>query len=422
MPKPVVPLISVAPMMAWTDRHCRYFHRLLSPHVRLYTEMITAGALIHGDAKRLLAFNADEHPVAVQLGGCDPKELSICAEIIESYGYDEINLNIGCPSDRVQRGRIGACLMADPHCVADCVAAMQAKVKVPVTVKCRLGIDDQDSYEFLATFIDRVRQAGCQEFIIHARKAWLRGLSPKENREKPPLHYDRVYAIKRDFPMLKIIINGGIKSVSAIKQHLQHVDGVMIGREAYQNPAFLMAIDKAFYDGGSDADVDLAKGIDIDIEKSVNFVNPEHLKDLENLEDPECSEYSKYNITHANRVAIVERLIPYMEQQLSLGVPLAQITRHILGLFRGLPGGKRWRRYLSEQSHARVHECSQDHGHKQSNGPSCSYGHGYGYGNRYDDYHDNNGVGITGINVVLRALEIIQPLNTSGKFLRNNNR
>lgn len=298
-------LISVAPMMDWTDRHDRYFLRLIAPHALLYTEMITTGALIHGDYKRFLAFDRAEHPVALQLGGNDPRALAQSAKMGEDFGYDEINLNVGCPSDRVKNGRFGACLMLEPNLVADCVAAMRQVVRVPVTVKCRIGVDDQDSYEALCHFIRTIAASGCDVFIVHARKAWLQGLSPKQNREIPPLCYDVVRQLKQDFPALTIVINGGIKTVEAVEEQLQFVDGVMIGREAYSNPYFLAAVEKKL------------------------FSAPENVK---------------------SRHAVIEKLFPYIEEQLQQNVKLANITRHILGLFQGEKGARSWRRYLSENA------------------------------------------------------------------------
>ena len=297
---------SIAPMMDWTDRHCRYFLRLISKHALLYTEMVTTGAIIYGDRDRHLAFDEREHPVALQLGGSNPTELATCSKVGEDYGYDEINLNVGCPSDRVQNGRFGACLMAEPQLVADCIAAMQANVKIPVTVKTRIGIDDLDSYEHLIHFIETVSAAGCKTFIIHARKAWLQGLSPRENRTIPPIHYDRAYQLKQDFPHLNIIVNGEIKTLDAAQEHLNYVDGVMLGREAYQNPYLL-------------ADVD-----------SLIFNDP------------------KPKLT---RLEIIEAFIPYLQNNLDKGLPLTRMSRHILGLFHNAPGGRLWRRYLSEHAH-----------------------------------------------------------------------
>jgi tRNA-dihydrouridine synthase A len=296
---------SVAPMLDWTDRHCRYFHRLISQHALLYTEMVTTGALVHGDPHRFLQFNAAENPVAFQLGGSNPGDLARCAKMVEEYGYDEVNLNVGCPSDRVQNGRFGACLMAEPQLVADCVAAMKQAVSIPVTVKSRIGIDDRDSYEELVHFISTVANAGCETFIIHARKAWLSGLSPKENRDIPPLRYDVVYRIKQDFPQLEIVLNGGITTLDQAEDILQHVDGVMVGREVYHNPYLLADVDRRFFG---------------DIKES------------------------------RSRETIMQLLIPYIQQQLELknGVRLNSITRHILGLFHGEPGARGWRRHLSE--------------------------------------------------------------------------
>ena len=296
--------ILIAPMMDWTDRHCRYFLRLLSPNARLYTEMVTAAALIHGDAEKLLAFDATEHPVALQIGGSDTAELAEAARIAAEYGYDEINLNVGCPSDRVQSGRFGACLMAEPDVVGDCVQAMQNAVSVPVTVKCRIGIDDQDTEAALADFVGTIRQAGCRTIIVHARKAWLEGLSPKENRDVPPLDYDRVYRLKRTFPDLEIVINGGVETLDAVADHLSHVDGVMLGRAAYQNPYLLAHADRRFFD------------------------DPHPVPD---------------------RAEIVEAFLPYIDAEISQGARLHHMTRHILGLFQGQPGARAWRRHLTVQ-------------------------------------------------------------------------
>lgn len=298
-------LISIAPMMDWTDRHDRYFLRLIAPHVLLYTEMVTANALIHGDFKKLLAFHPLEHPVALQLGGSEPAKLAQCAKLGEEFGYDEINLNVGCPSDRVKSGQFGACLMMQPNVVADCVAAMHQAIKIPVTVKCRIGVDNNDSYEELVNFIKTISQAGCQVFIIHARKAWLNGLSPKENREIPPLRYDVVRQIKKDFPHLTIIVNGGIKTLTEIEEHISLVDGVMIGREAYTNPYFLAEIEQKY------------------------FSISDSLK---------------------TRYEVIEQFIPYIEEQLKNNVKLSSVTRHILGLFQGQKGARLWRRHLSENA------------------------------------------------------------------------
>lgn len=296
---------SVAPMLDWTTRHCRFFHRQFSQHALLYTEMVTAPAIIYAKYDHLL-FQPAELPVALQLGGSDPQQLAVCAQLAEQRGYSEINLNVGCPSDRVQNGMFGACLMAQADLVAECVAAMQKVVTIPVTVKTRIGIDHLDSYAFFTDFIERVAAVGCQDFIVHARKAWLSGLSPKENREIPPLDYARVYQLKRDFPHLKISINGGIKTIEEIKQHLQFVDGVMVGREAYQNPSLLGVIDQALFD------------------PNLPIVTP----------------------TEA-----VQRMFPYVESELQQGTPLGQITRHMLGAFQGVKGARQWRRHLSENAH-----------------------------------------------------------------------
>jgi tRNA-dihydrouridine synthase A len=294
-----------APLMDWTDRHCRFFHRLISHHALLYTEMVTTGALIHGNHHRFLQFNPEEHPLAFQLGGSNPRELALCAKMVEDYGYDEVNLNVGCPSDRVQNGRFGACLMLEPELVADCVAAMCAAVSIPVTVKSRIGVDDRDSYEELSVFVEKVAHAGCKTFIVHARKAWLSGLSPKQNREIPPLKYDVVFQLKTDFPQLEIIVNGGIVSLGHAESLLERVDGVMVGREAYQNPYLLAEVDMLIF----------------------NAVGP-----------------SK------SRHEIMALLIPYIEAQLKNGIRLNSITRHILGLFHGEPGARAWRRHLSENA------------------------------------------------------------------------
>jgi tRNA-dihydrouridine synthase A len=295
----------VAPMMDWTDRHCRYFHRLLAPHARLYTEMVTTGALLHGHPQRFLAHDAAERPLALQLGGHEPTELAQCARIGADFGYDEINLNVGCPSDRVQSGRFGACLMREPALVADGVAAMRAAVAIPVTVKCRIGVDDQDEYEDLHRFAETLVGAGLQVLIVHARKAWLQGLSPKENREIPPLDYPRVYRLKHEFPQLTIVINGGIVAVEAAQEHLQHVDGVMLGRAAYHDPYVLARVEQALF------------GVPL----------------------PE-------------RGDVLERLAPYVAAQIRGGEAVHHIARHVLGLFLGEPGARAFRRYLSEHMRA----------------------------------------------------------------------
>jgi len=296
------PDISVAPMMDWTDRHCRYFHRLISPHVRLYTEMVTTGALLHGDAERFLRFDESEHPVALQLGGSDPADMAECSKMAQEYGYDEVNINVGCPSDRVQNGRFGACLMAEPDLVARCVAAMRAAVDIPVTVKTRIGIDHQDSPEFLYEFVEKSADKGCETFIIHARKAWLQGLSPKENRTKPPIMYERVRAVKIRYPQLRIIVNGEVKSVEDTRALLSDLDGVMIGREAYQNPYFLAEIERKIFGHNQ------IKGRE---------------KVARAMADYAARQYAEH------------------------GTPVKSITRHILGLYHHQPGAKQWKRALS---------------------------------------------------------------------------
>jgi len=295
----------VAPMMDWTDRHCRHFHRLLSAHALLYTEMVTADAVIHGVRERLLGFSPAEHPVALQLGGSSPGKLAEAAAIGEGYGYDEINLNVGCPSDRVQEGRFGACLMAEPDLVGECVSAMQVRVRVPITVKCRIGIDDQDGEADLQRFVERVAEAGCRTFIVHARKAWLQGLSPKENREVPPLDYARVYRLKASRPELEIVINGGIRNLDAVRAHLQHVDGVMLGRAAYQEPWLLAEVDRSIF--------------------AATAPSP-------------------------SRREVLERLMPYVAAHVAAGGRVNNIARHILGLYHGQPRGRLFRRHLAENA------------------------------------------------------------------------
>lgn len=292
-------------MLDWTDRHDRYFLRLISHHALLYTEMVTTGAIIYGDRDRHLQFNEEEHPLALQLGGSDPKDLATCSKIAVDYGYDEINLNLGCPSNRVQNGSFGACMMAEPNMVAECISAMQQAVSIPVTVKCRIGIDDKDSFEELVHFIGTQNEAGCDTFIIHARKAILQGLSPKENRDIPPLKYDMVYKIKELFPHCGISLNGGVKTLQQVAEHLQHVDGVMMGREAYHNPYLLSAVDRLFYQD----------------------------------EHPVLSRHE-----------VVESMFPYIEKELKQGARLQSIVRHMLGIFQGVQGTKSWKRYLSENA------------------------------------------------------------------------
>ncbi|WP_456702966.1 MULTISPECIES: tRNA dihydrouridine(20/20a) synthase DusA [unclassified Bradyrhizobium] len=294
----------VAPMMDWTDRHCRVFHRHLSKRALLYTEMLTTGAVIHGDRERLLGFDASEHPVALQLGGSDPGDLAKAARIGEEFGYDEVNLNVGCPSDRVKDGRFGACLMAEPELVARCVEAMKGAVAIPVTVKCRIGIDDQDPDVSLDALARAVVASGCDTLIVHARKAWLNGLSPKENRDIPPLDYDRVYRLKRAMPDVPVIINGGVLSVEEAKAHLDHVDGVMLGRAAYQEPWRLLSVDSDIFGQAA---------------------------------------------PHATMQDAFEAMMPYIEAQLARGTRLHAITRHFVGAFHAVPGARAFRRHLAEQ-------------------------------------------------------------------------
>jgi tRNA-dihydrouridine synthase A len=294
---------SVAPMMDWTDRFCRAFHRLMTRRARLYTEMLTTGAIIHGERARLLAFDASEHPVALQLGGSSPADLALAAKIGEDFGYDEINLNVGCPSDRVKEGRFGACLMAEPALVAECVAAMKRAVKIPVTVKCRIGIDEQDPEQALDTLARGVVAAGSDALIVHARKAWLNGLSPKENRDIPPLDYGRVYRLKAALPDVPVIINGGIGSIEEAREHLAHVDGVMLGRAAYQEPWRLLAVD---------------------------------------------SELFGETAPHAVMKDVFEAMMPYIARELAQGTRLHAITRHFVGAFHAVPGARAFRRHLAE--------------------------------------------------------------------------
>ena len=294
---------SVAPMMDWTDRHCRVFHRLMTRRARLYTEMLTTGAILHGDRRRLLGYDASEHPVALQLGGSDPRALALAAKIGEDFGYDEINLNVGCPSDRVKDGRFGACLMAEPDLVAQGVAAMKRAVRIPVTVKCRLGIDDQDPEIALDALARGVVAAGADALIVHARKAWLNGLSPKENRDIPPLDYDRVYRLKAALPGTPIIINGGIASVAEAKQHLGFVDGVMLGRAAYQEPWRLLTVDSELFGEAA---------------------------------------------PHTSMKDVFEAMMPYIERELAGGTRLHSIVRHFVGAYHGVPGARAFRRHLAE--------------------------------------------------------------------------
>lgn len=297
---------TLAPMMEWSTSDCRTFWRLLTKEAVLYSEMVTTGALLHGDKNRFLDYNACEHPLALQLGGSNPKDLAECARIAEGWGYDEVNLNCGCPSDRVQNGMIGACLMAEPELVADCIATMQNAVKIPVTVKHRIGIDDMEDYAGLVNFVSTIAKTGCSTFIVHARKAWLKGLSPKENREVPPLQYDKVYQLKQDFPQLNIIINGGITTLEQSKTLLKHVDGVMMGREAYSNPYLLAAVDQQIY----------------------GAVRP-----------------------IISREEVMQQFTEYCVEQLAKGARLNHLTRHVLGLYQGLSGARQFRRVISEQAH-----------------------------------------------------------------------
>jgi len=297
---------SVAPMMDWTDRHCRYFHRLLSPHARLYSEMVTADAVIHGDRERLIGFDRAEQPVALQLGGSDPAKLADAAMIGAYLGYDEINLNVGCPSDRVQDGRFGACLMAEPEVVAACVTAMRARVRIPVTVKCRIGIDEQDSERDFQRFVDIVSEGGCDVFLVHARKAWLSGLSPKQNRDVPPLDYERVYRLKSARPDLTIVLNGGICDLDAATRHLAHVDGVMLGRAAYQTPYILA--------------------------------------------EAEAMLFGKAPAPPPAREEVLHALLPYIDRFVASGGRLHSVTRHVLGLYHGRPGARAFRQHISEHA------------------------------------------------------------------------
>jgi len=294
--------VSIAPMMDRTDRHDRFFLRLISPSVLLYTEMITTGAILHGDRDRFLRFDAAEHPVALQLGGAGSADLARCAEIAAEYGYDEVNLNVGCPSDRVQNARFGACLMKEPDVVAAGVAAMRRAVDLPVTVKTRIGVDDRDSWDDFVRFIDTVAGGGCDTFIIHARKAWLQGLSPKENREIPPLSYETVYRLKQRYPEFSITINGGITSIDETVEHLEHVDGVMIGRAAYESPWLLAEIEQAVFGGNAPA----------------------------------------------NREVVLDRYIDYIDREMAAGTPFYAMARHVLGLYQGVRGARAWRRHISE--------------------------------------------------------------------------
>lgn len=296
----------VAPMLDWTDRHCRAFHRMLTRHALLYTEMVTTGAILFGNRDQHLAFAPVEHPVALQLGGSDAAALAECTRIAEGYGYDEVNLNVGCPSDRVQSGRFGACLMAEPGLVADCVDQMRNAVSIPVTVKCRIGIDDQDDYEDLQRFVATVASTGVDTFIVHARKAWLDGLSPKENRDIPPLNYERVHLLKQEFPHLNIVINGGLLTLEQCEEQLKHVDGVMMGRAAYQNPMLLRDVDSRLFSDDHPVPGD---------------------------------------------AELVQQICDYIDTQMTQGAKLTYISRHVIGLFHNRPGARQWRRHISEHAH-----------------------------------------------------------------------
>lgn len=290
--------------MDWTDRHCRYFHRLLAPSALLYTEMVTTGAIIHGASDRFLTYNPEEHPLALQLGGSEPQDLAACARLAEQCGFDEVNLNVGCPSERVQKGRFGACLMLEPTLVKDCMASMIAAVDIPVTIKTRLGVDDHYSYEYMSDFVGQVAESGCSVFIMHARKAVLAGLSPKQNRDVPPLHHDWVHRLKQEMPELEIVINGGIDSLESAQSQLQYVDGVMLGRAAYHTPWVLAECERQLFDQNWNTDRD----------------------------------------------DIIAQMTRYIERQVAEGVAVKHISRHLLGLFQGIPGAKAWRRYLSENA------------------------------------------------------------------------
>ena len=299
--------ICIAPMMDWTDRHFRYLARLISPNIFLFTEMITSSALVHGDRKRFLKFDVSEHPIALQLGGSSPSEMAQSAAWGAAAGYDEININVGCPSDRVQSGKFGVCLMKEPKLVAQCIASMRQETELPVTVKCRIGLDDFDSYAFLTDFVQTNVDVGCNTFYIHARKAWLKGLSPKQNRQVPQLNYQRVYDLKKDFPQLKIIINGGIETIEQIEQHLMQVDGVMVGRQAYKHPIFLFEIEQNIFNQQGSTSVTIDDVV----------------------------------IKYAN----------YIEENIQTGVPFKCMAKHMLNLYQNIPGAKLWRRHLSENMH-----------------------------------------------------------------------
>jgi tRNA-dihydrouridine synthase A len=303
MPGPERWRLSVAPMMDWTDHHCRFLHRQITQHALLYTEMVTTGALLHGDVPRHLDYNDEEHPVALQLGGSEPEDLAACTKLAERWAYDEVNLNCGCPSERVQRGAFGACLMNEPQLVADCVKAMRDATSLPVTVKHRIGVDRTESYDFVRDFVGTVAEAGCQVFIVHARNAWLQGLSPKENREIPPLRYEFVHRLKREFPQLTVVLNGGVKANEQVAEQLQQLDGVMLGREAYHNPWIMAEWDARFFGA-------------LPVER--------------------------------DRAEVEDRMVAYMERQAAKGVPWSHVARHMMGLYNGIAGARRWRQVWSD--------------------------------------------------------------------------
>jgi tRNA-dihydrouridine synthase A len=354
--------LSVAPMMDWTDRHCRFFHRLLTQRTRLYTEMVTTGALIHGDVKRHLQFNEQENPLALQLGGSEPADLAQCAKLGEQWGYDEINLNCGCPSERVQRGSFGACLMNEPQLVRDCVKAMVDAVSVPVTVKHRIGIDKAESYDFVRDFVGTVAEGGCSVFIVHARNAWLKGLSPKENREIPPLRYEIVHQLKRDFPQLTIVLNGGVTTTAQVHEQLQHIDGVMVGREAYHHPWWMSEWDSEFFALTS---IKREGTLTPSPLAGENMLAPSPLVGegrgegavresqttsvaLQPNPSPQPSPARGEGVNQLTRESIEQALIPYLQKEVNNGLHLHTMTRHLMGLWNGEPGGRKWRQVLSD--------------------------------------------------------------------------
>ncbi len=336
-------------MMDWTDRHCRFFHRLLTQRTRLYTEMVTTGALIHGDVERHLRFNDTEHPVALQLGGSEPADLAHCAKLGEQWGYDEINLNCGCPSERVQRGAFGACLMNEATLVRDCMKAMIDAVQIPVTVKHRIGIDKTESYEFVRDFVGTVSESGCSVFIVHARNAWLKGLSPKENREIPPLRYEMVHQLKRDFPQLTIVLNGGVTTNAQVHEQLAHVDGVMIGREAYHHPWWMSEWDSEFFSSfpapaGEKILPPPPAGEGWGGGNNIPTSTHQQLPTNPHAIPPPLGEGTK----QLTRSQIEQALIPYLQNEVNNGLHLHTMTRHLMGLWNGEPGGRKWRQVLSD--------------------------------------------------------------------------